>query len=179
MANDTKTEQPRPRAEDTIWVICTSPVTLLMPTAERKLQAGTKEKTAGLEPLKLERGVNVLAGFVLVGESTDPKLQTIDGLPAKVQQLPPAERVGAVRKAFDAARERYPAMFVATGAIPAVISAVGTMAELVSKHLDVLITAATNGTHRNSLEAFSAHPTVPPHIRELARTRLNAWRPAA
>lgn len=175
MADD-KTEK-KLRVEDTVWVICESPVTLLMPTTERRLQPGGKE-TAGLEPLKLERGVNVLGGLVPTGMG-ESKFLTLEGLPAKLQQQPPAERAAAVAKIFATAKERYAQMFTKTGSLPAVIGAVGTIAELVAKHIDLLMTAARLGTHRASVEALSVHPHVPDHIRELARTRLHAWSPAA
>lgn len=176
MADD-KNNAPKLRVDETLWVLCTSPITLLMPTAERKLQPGGKE-TTGLEPLKLERGVNVLAGMVPT-EAGEPRFVSLASLPAKMQQLPPAERQAAVVEAFKAARDRNPKMFEKTGQIPAVIGAVGTIAEIVSKHFDLLLTAAACGTHKASLEALSVHPAVPAHVRDLARTRLNAWRPAA
>ncbi len=179
-ADDPKTEAKKMQPTDTIWVICVSPVTLLMDEPRTEQPTGAAPRTPAQVPLKLERGLNVLVG-PMAREDGSTRWLTLDGLPSALQQLPVEERGHAARKLFEVARKRYAPQFQAVGNIPPRISAVGTMGQLVREHYAELIMGATNGTHRASLEALVNFPgdLVLPHLKDLARARLAAWRPAA
>lgn len=189
ISTTTEHEPPRKaprrfRLDETVWVLCLSPITLLMPTAAARQALGAAGTTPVQAPLRLERGLNVLAGPVTLPNGKVQHM-TLDGLSAELQQITVEERCAAVFELFEQARTRYAIMFQAVGSgptkIPARIAGVGTMHQLLRDHYAALLLGASNGTHRASLEALVHHAgdVVPEHIKDLARARLNAWRPAA
>lgn len=179
---DTETTKTK-KASEPVLVLCSSPVTLLIPSgAQRLTAAGRVPSYVGL---RFERGPNVLAGRCLVrvrdGEATTtkPLYIELDQLPAAIAGLPEGEREAAILGALDkykADHREHAHLFEKRGEVQPAFVARGTVQELMQKHYVQLREAAERGTHRLSLEALLAHPHVDESIRSLITIRLSAWR---
>lgn len=184
-------QKPEPTKSSTIepiWVICRSPFTALLPLKERALGvAGSMPATMSL---RFERGVNILAGHVDLGDG-QRRFVSLDQLPAQVTAMPEADRARELTRLLGEVRKNHPLLFprevieqlepkLLEGktwptATQVMFRAVGTLKELISRDFLALREAAAGGTNKLSLQALVAHPDMPDDIKQLARLRLTAW----